>query len=248
MRHTTEQFERGFPTSETVAFENGNVAFLIKVRSDIDPGQVLHVLGLPQPRALLIINGGTGDLTPEVQERVGQLFRGLAQLIASERIDVITGGTRAGIFEIFGEALGKCGGPTAPCIGVLPANRADLRRLEPHHSHFVLVEGMNWGEETEFMYRLADARATGRPSLALFAGGGEVALKEMQHNVAQGREMIFIGGSQGSTDRVLQARADSHISGGRLNRIRSRGRVTLFDTNQEPDELISLVRSRLLDS
>lgn len=246
MRHLAHQFQRGnLPMLYTIAFSSRRVASVITVRPDAGPEQVLRLFRLPQPRALLIINGATGNLAAKVRERLYDLFDQLAELIVRERIDVITGGTKAGIFEIFGEALKRHQGPTAPCIGVLPAKHADPEALEPHHSHFVLVEGADWGGETALMYRLADALSTGRPSLALFAGGGPVTINEMQHNVGQNRELILIGGTRGSTARVLRAGDDDR---NRIGEIKHHGRITLFDVKQEPRELISLVHGRLLDN
>jgi uncharacterized protein YheU (UPF0270 family) len=248
MRHVAHQFERNnFPRLDTIAFSNGRVASVVTLRGDADAGHVLRLFSLPQPRALLIINGATGGLATKVRNRLNNLFDELAQLIVREGIDVITGGTKAGIFEIFGEALKRHQGPTAPCIGVLPAKHADLNTLEPHHSHFVLVEEADWGGETTLMYRLADALASESRSLALFAGGGPVTIDEMQHNVAQRRELILIGGTQGSTDELLRVGEDDSSSNDRISEIKHNGRITLFDEKQKPRELISLVRSRLLD-
>ena len=44
---------------------------------------------------------------------------GLARVVVKEGLSVVTGGTDAGIFQLFGKALG--GRAKGPCIGVAPA-------------------------------------------------------------------------------------------------------------------------------
>lgn len=52
---------------------------------------------------------------------------------------------------------------------------------------------------------LAAVLARDCPSLAVFAGGSDIALREMQANVAQGRAMLLLAGSSRNTDAVLAA-------------------------------------------
>ncbi len=233
--------------AETIKFPNRNLAHLIRVPTSVDIQQIITALELSAPRALLVLNGGTARLDPEVGEQLGRLFDDLARLVIEEKVTVITGGTNAGVFALFGNALQKWGGPVAACVGVAVAARAKWTRLEPHHSHFVLVEGDSWGEETPIMYRLVAGLAINCPSLAIFAGGGQIVIEEMLQNVAQNREMILIAGSKGNTDAVVAARSGAPVSNGRIAQVIHEGQVTVLGINQPPGELATLVRSRLLD-
>jgi hypothetical protein len=130
-------------------------------------------------------------------------------------------------------------------VGVAIAARAKTR-LEPHHSHFVLVEGDRWGEETPVMYRLVAALASNCPSLAIFASGGQTAITEMLQNVTQSREMILIAGSKGSTDAVVAALSGAPVLDERIKQIIREGRITVFGINQPPAELANLIHNQLL--
>ena len=78
-------------------------------------------LQLETPRGLLVLNGGTEEPSPEIEARLRSLFRdGLAPVVVEERLTVVTGGTDAGIFRLFGAALDGRG--SAPCVGVAPAD------------------------------------------------------------------------------------------------------------------------------
>lgn len=233
--------------AETIKFPNRNLAHLIKVPTGVDIQQIITALELSAPRALLVLNGGTASLDAHVKKQLSLMFAELARVVIEEKVTVITGGTNAGVFALFGNALQKWGGPVAACVGVAVAARAKWTRLEPHHSHFVLVEGDSWGEETPIMYGLVAGLATNCPSLAVFAGGGQIVIEEMLQNVAQKREMILMAGSKGKTDAVVAALSGAQTPAGRIARIAQEGRVTVFGIGQPPGELVALICSRLLD-
>ena len=177
--------------STTIELDNGKRSRAIWASRLSTAKEIIAALEIDLPRALLILNGGTAepDAILEVQLR-NALDDELARLVAHESIAVITGGTDAGIFHLFGQGIAKWG-RTAPCIGVAveslvtwPGKPDGEAPLESNHSHLVLVEGENWGDETETMYALAAELGKNCPSVAVFAGGGEIAIKEMLANVA----------------------------------------------------------------
>lgn len=231
---------------QTVEFPNGNVARLVRVPASVDIQQVITALNLPAPRALLILNGGTAELEAGVCDRLEQLLAALAGVVIQEGITLVTGGTDAGIFSLLGAALAKSGPLKAPCIGVSVAGRTELERLEPHHSHFVLVEGETWGAETPVMYNLVAALSHTCPSLAVFAGGGKITITEMQYNVLQKRELVLIAGSKRSTDMAIAAHAGDEVANESIRQVASAGRITVFGVHQPATDLAALVRSRLL--
>jgi hypothetical protein len=231
---------------ETVAFPNTRTARLVKVAPGVDVEQVIAALELSASRALLILSGATKNLDAGIEEQLGPAFGGLARVVTEEKIAVLTGGTNEGVFALFGQALKEQGGPTADCVGVAITGRVWPARLEPRHSHFVLVEGERWGDETGVMYRLAAALASDCPSVAVFAGGGPVVIEEMGQNVAQNREMILLVGSGGNVDTVAAARAKGSDATGDIAEIASRGRITEFRIDRPPAEMVGLIRSRLL--
>jgi hypothetical protein len=107
---------------------------------------------------------GTAELSDDLKADLSRLLAdGLARVAAEYAITLLTGGTDAGIFSLLGDGLAKWE-RKAPCIGVTPAapvtwpgrEKGDTP-LEPHHSHFVVVEGKEWGDETRTMYSVAQA-------------------------------------------------------------------------------------------
>jgi hypothetical protein len=214
--------------------------------------QTLAALALPRPWSLLILNGGTAALNGSIAADFKPvLMDGLARVVCEEGITVITGGTAAGIFRLFGQGLARWG-RTAPCIGVAvrslvswPGQPEGIASLEPNHSHFVLVDGDRWGDETETMYALTAALAADCPSAAAFAGGGDVAINEMLTNVNQQRPLILLAGSGRATDAVLAARNSRVSDDPRIAAIACQGKIYAHDIHDEPAALREAVRQML---
>jgi hypothetical protein len=234
------------PRSTIVEFPNGNKACQITVPKSVDIETTIENLGLPPARAVLIINGGTADLDRQVTERLKKIFKHLAKFIVDEEITVVTGGTNAQLFGLYGRALQKLGGSVAPCIGVTVKGKAGFNRLEPNHTHFILVEGDRWSDETSVMYKLISVLAKHRLSLAFFIGGGEFTIKEMVQNIAQNREMIFLEGVGGLTDDVIAAKPGARHPDTRIENILKKARITVVPAVQSAVELVKIFRSKLL--
>ena len=234
---------------QTIEFPNGNRSRLLQPAHGTPGHQLVDALALPQPRGLVILNGGTAQLDDDLQAQLRlALVDGLARLVAEESITAITGGTDAGIFHLFGQGLARWG-RSAPCIGVAvgsltawPGNTAGEAPLEPNHSHFVLVEGETWGDETETMYALAAALGNACPSVAIFASGGEVAIHEMLANVVQQRPMILLAGSGRVTDAVLAARDGQVPDDPRIAQIAQLGKIIPHEVSSPPSSLSDLIR------
>lgn len=127
---------------------------------------------------------------------------------------MVDGGTDAGVMRLMGEA--RVGADSGfPLVGVaaagtvaLPAEplpRPDAARLEPRHSHFVLVPGSEWGDESPWLARVAGALAGGSPSLTVLVNGGETALEDASLSVASGRPVISVSGSGRAADALAGA-------------------------------------------
>src|SRR5260370_8248022 len=54
--------------------------------------------------------------------------------------------------------------------------------LDPNHSHFVLVKGSKWGDETATIFGLARELAQHAPVVTVLAGGRDIANQEMLHS------------------------------------------------------------------
>jgi hypothetical protein len=61
-----------------------------------------EVLGLPSPRAVLLVNGGAADMSPADVARLRTLLpEGVARVAAEAGLTAIDGGTQAGVMQMF---------------------------------------------------------------------------------------------------------------------------------------------------
>jgi len=238
---------------ETIRFANEQEALLVHVPQHTPADSIVAALKLPQPRAVICLNGGTAELDEGLNTGLRRLMvDGLARVAAENSIALVTGGTDAGIFSLLGAGLEKWG-CKAPCLGVVPSTQVTWpgrsyggkTPLEPHHSHFIVVDGNDWGDETPTMYSVVQSLSQNCSSLAVFAGGGDITLREMQANVKQGREMILIAGSGRNTDAVLNIRDGSASSVEVRREIASQGRIIRFEIDGSPEQFVQLLMSHI---
>jgi hypothetical protein len=228
---------------------------IARVARDAPAGEIVRALQLQPAQGLVVLNGSTTDDEPDERLRA-LLTDGLARLAADDGLTVVTGGTDAGVFALFGSGLGDQS-PVA-CIGVAPLGRVtwpgrtdppdDAVALEPHHSHFVLVDGDAWGDETGTMLRLAAALAGDGASVAVLAGGGEGAKRELLGHVRAGRDVVVLSGTGRVADDVAVAVAAGGSRDPQLNEVAAGGHAVVFDVAGGPDAFREVIRKRLSKS
>src|SRR6266849_2567708 len=154
------------------------------------PATVLARLGVQRPIATLVLIGGTDDLDADLARRLQRLLGGVAAATVDDKVTIVSGGTAAGVLALFGSGL-EDRKLTAPVIGIVPAGKVDLNPsahrveddkavLEPHHTHFVLVDGNHWGDETPMLLGIVRELARQSPAVVLLASGGDIARQELE--------------------------------------------------------------------
>jgi SLOG in TRPM, prokaryote/Protein of unknown function (DUF4231) len=244
---------------QSLVLRSGNQAVALLAPRFADGKEIQNALKLERPRGVLVLNGGTEELPSELEERLGSLLRdGLVRPAIEQQLTVVTGGTDVGIFRLFGEGLRDRA--TAPCIGVVPSSLVSYGTarttgskpgdesqvpLEPHHSHFVLIEADHWGDETEAMLSLVATLSAEAPSLAVLANGGSVSKREMLGHVRAGREVVVLAGSGRLADEITEAVAGHAAPNDAEMMEIAAGRITVFDAQAPAAALVELVHARL---
>jgi hypothetical protein len=171
---------------------------------------LIESLGISPLKNLILLIGGAEKLD-EQPSRLTQLFsRGIARAAADAEAFIIDGGTQAGVMQIMGQSIADRGRKSS-LLGVAPAGKVtypggppvagnDSAPLDPNHSHFVLVDGKEWGSETEMLFELAAAFNV--PVLAILVNGGAIAKDELLQSVRPNWPVIVIEGSGRLADEV----------------------------------------------
>lgn len=181
---------------------------------DLSPA--LAGLGLRVPRPVLILLGGAANLDPAIEGPLLRLFESLAPRIQRAGAVVIDGATDYGVMRLMGRARRRAGA-RFPLVGVAALGTVHVPALErsepngkaaldPNHSHFILVPGAQWGDESPWIQALGTTLADGCPTLALVAAGGKVTRIDVTQAVEARRPMLVIAGSGGTADELARWR------------------------------------------
>lgn len=205
-------------------FPNSQKAYVLDVPNNFSHTESLSTLGLMTSPSMVVI-GGASEMSSESKLRVSQLFsKVLAPVAETYRITVFDGGTNAGIIQMMGQARHNIGG-SFNLVGIAPKahvhlpghslnlnitldNTDEIFELEQHHSHFVLVPGIDsnnstyWGSESPWLAHCASILAKHNPSITILINGGQISLKDLKLNLSVDRHTIVIAGSGRLADKI----------------------------------------------
>lgn len=197
-----------------LTFANGLTARAIRVQERTELTTALSEIGLQQSQPVLVVVGGASNLSPNDYKCLENLFTELLAPLAEELgMTVIDGGTDAGIMQLMGAARAATQA-TFPLVGVAPIEKVHLpgrisvsatQHLEPHHTHFVLVPGDKWGDESPWIAEIASILSGQAPSITVLVNGGTVALRDVQESIAEERLVVVISGTGRLADRIATA-------------------------------------------
>ncbi|MEH1898746.1 MAG: hypothetical protein V7K94_26270 [Nostoc sp.] len=198
-----------------LTFDSGQTALAIRADRQAELPDALKQIGLGGSRSVLVVVGGASNISEADLLRIQRLFTEvLAPIAENLGASVVDGGTNVGVMQLMGEARTQIGGKFA-LIGVAPKNKvalpnqkepaADLTLLEPNHTHFVLVPGDNWGDESPWISDVATVLANNAPSLTILLNGGEITFEDAFSSINTGRLVVAIAGSGRTADILADA-------------------------------------------
>jgi hypothetical protein len=206
--------------SGRITFEGARA---VRVARQSDLGDAVAALGLEVGRPVVVIVGGASSMDATDVERARPSFvDGVARVVDRMGGTVVDGATDAGVMRLAGDARTSAGA-SFPLVGVIVDGLARTETgggealLEPQHTHFVLVPGMDWGDESEWLASFASALAGSAPSVTVLANGGAIAWEDVGFSIAERRPVVVLANSGRTADELaaastLQAR-EAHGSG-----------------------------------
>jgi hypothetical protein len=233
-----------------IDFSNQLAAKGIYLQPPAELSSLLDSLGLSKGQRVLVIIGGASLLSETDFAQIKLLFSEvLAPLAHKWSACVVDGGTDAGVMRLMGQARVEIQA-TFPLVGVAPIDLAilpdrngylpDAAPLEPHHTHFLLVPGSKWGDESPWIAQVASEIADGQPSVTILINGGEVSWKDASESIQQGRVLVVVAGS-GRTADLLAAVSRHERADERAQAIVDSGLVEVIDLNAGREELTKTI-------
>jgi SLOG in TRPM, prokaryote/SMODS and SLOG-associating 2TM effector domain 1/Protein of unknown function (DUF4231) len=233
-----------------IIFPNGNVAWVVIPPKNAGYPEILQALTIQQAKALVLVIGGAKNLDDSRKATLYPLFsNGIASTAAELGAFIIDGGTRSGVMEMMGQAVAEQERQSV-LLGVAPEDKVTYQSqpadepadgktpLDPNHSHFVLVKGGKWGDETATMFGLVKELAQDAPVVTVLAGGGDIAKQEVLRSVRQGWPVIVIAGSGELADLIANLWRQKQAKPSFIQRVLRRPKPSLTISDRDIAEII----------
>ncbi|BAY74155.1 hypothetical protein NIES25_05650 [Nostoc linckia NIES-25] len=240
-----------------LTFDNGQTALAIRANQQAELPNALKEIGLSDSRPVLVVVGGASKISEADFIRIQRLFvEILAPIAETLGAYVVDGGTDAGVMRLMGAARTQIGAKFA-LVGVAPAGKvalsneletdSNLTPLEANHTHFVLVAGSNWGDESAWISEVATVLAGGAPSVTLLLNGGEITFKDAFYSINAGRLVVVIAGS-GRTADILASALVGNTTDDRAQELAKSGKlqcINLIDIEKQVDNSGEIIKGLL---
>ncbi|WP_416666286.1 hypothetical protein [Egbenema bharatensis] len=249
LSHRLRSFRVTFPRRQT--------AQVIYVEHQL--AAALDELGLARSRPTLVLTGGANHLDRRAARRLQQFFKHcLVPLAETLQLTVIDGGTDSGVMRLMGRGRSRHRA-TFPLVGIAPASKIHLPRtpplpgtypLEPHHTHFILTPGSDWGSESPWIAQTATLLANNQPSITLLINGGSVSLLDVQASLTENRPTFVLLGTGRLADEIATAIRSPHTQiRTELAAILQTGRnqIFLLDGAKTGAELLTVLSRQFVD-
>jgi hypothetical protein len=223
--------------------------------------QAIQALKLGFPAPVLVLVGGAAGVEGEDKPNIEGAVREIAKAVEEAGAIVLDGGTQSGVMACIGQARIQ-GKYKFPLVGVavenlvtwpgwheaeIPFTKQQKRwPLETYHTHFILIPGNKWGDESPWIAKASTTISTGRPSVTVLINGGSIARKDIANSVIAGREVIILRGSGRFADELAGAlERPVEAEGTRLQELIEKGDFTIFDISNSVAGLEALIRQKL---
>lgn len=235
-------------------FANQLTANLIKVFQRSELSGALVNLGLQYPCPVLVIVGGASGISDEHMNSLKKIFQEqIAPTVESIGAAVVDGGTDAGIMKLIGQVRTEIGA-SFPLVGVAAMGTIQLPEqdhpplaapLEPNHTHFVIVPGDSWGDESPWLAQVAKVISQEFPSITLVVNGGEITWQDVAQSLQFCRPVIALEGSGRTADK-LAAALRGNVNNKIVKQLVDSGQVQAIKVMRDPGSLVELLKVSLL--
>ena len=196
-----------------LTFPNGHHAVALRVHERHVLAEAFDALEVRLVRPVLVLVGGAAGLEAHRAELVQNILRLVAQTAERLGAAIIDGGTQSGIIALMGRTYAE-GKFSFPLLGVAVEqmvrwpgsdNVGARAELDPHHTHFLLVPGNKWGDESLWLTQSAQVLAQDSPTLTLLINGGEISRQDVNCSLHAGIPVLVMEGTGRLADELAQS-------------------------------------------
>ena len=167
--------------------------------------QAISDLGLKNHYPVIVLIGGLID--KEHAALTQQAINTISKIAQDRKAVVVCGGTNMGIMAEIGNTR-RWNHHNFPLFGVAPEELVtwpngpestkflwwgkERWHLEPHYSHFMLVPGKEFGDESPWIDETATILSKRDRSVTILINGGEISRKDIELSLDHGRPVIVL--------------------------------------------------------
>ena len=202
--------------TETIKFpDQKTLSVFPDERSNL--AQAIEELGLQGGHPVIVLIGG--EIEEKQMEPTRLAIQSIAKTADEMNAVIICGGTDMGVMAEIGQIRSQ-NGYKFPLLGVTPEELVtwpggprstkflglgkERWQLESHYSHFMLVPGTEFGDESPWIGDAATLLSKGHQSATILINGGEVSRKDIQVSLENGRPVIALSNSGRLADELAQ--------------------------------------------
>ena len=167
--------------------------------------QAISELGLKGRYPVIVLIGG--EIDKQQADATRRAIQSISKVAEEMRAVVICGGTDMGVMAEIGQIKSR-NGYKFPLVGVTPEELVTWPggpsstkflwwgkqrwQLESHYSHFILVPGSQFGDESTWIIDTANILSKDHQSVTILINGGEVSRKDIELSLKNGRPVIAL--------------------------------------------------------
>jgi TRPM family ion channel len=214
-----------------ISFKGDNTVKAAYISDNSDINKAIQELQIPHPETVIVLIGGAGGIGWRDKFPMRKAIGIVARLAEATHSVVVDGGTQAGIMTEIGKQR-KRNKFTFPLIGVvfdsLLLKEEPKSILDPNHTHFFLIPGEDWGDESEWISKIATAIAEDGKSITILVNGGKISRTDVEYSVMANRPTFVMRGTGRLADEITLT-----------------GNVVAIDISQKPDDILEFLKIRL---
>jgi hypothetical protein len=232
-----------------IQFSNGHSSHAVHVHKTTPPEIIADYLNIQQPIPAIFVTGGASNMSAEDIQMTEQLIETLVLFVEEIGAVMIDGGTTSGVMQMIGKARAKHK-LRFSLIGVCPMGKVSYpghtnpdaeAHLEANHSHFVLIDGDLWGDESEIILGLTRVLSgNGKaPGAGILINGGNISRQEVYLAATKDFKlpMLIVEGSGRVADEIATAFKTGRANQRIMQAILAGGDIQLVSTLDGPDAL-----------
>ena len=205
--------------------------------------EALTGLAIPHPKTVIVLVGGAGGIGFLDKFPMRKAVGIVARLAEETQSVVVDGGTQAGIMTEIGKQRQR-NKFSFPLVGVvfdsLLMQEEPASILDANHTHFFLIPGDDWGDESGWISKIAtavasDANATLasgvvnlQKSITILVNGGNISRTDVEYSLLENRPTFVMRGTGRMADEITLT-----------------GNVVAVDISQKPEVILETLKAKL---